>query len=311
MDSLEFDKKVQDVAFSRNFGFWSEEEQEKLARSKIAIAGVGGDGFQLGQKLAMMGVGHIIVADPETFERENSNRVPGALVKNYGKNKAEVFRDMVGEMRPEVKVDIFTEGVSCDNVEYFMNGADLVLDESELTHMELGAMIAREARKQKIPDLLVMNIGFSAIATSFHFDGNRTFERLMGIPIDASLEDIANMNVDFCKCLPYMPNYSDVNTLFSIQNGASLPSISAGVDVASAIGTTEAFLHLTKGQNHRKQPTWSPHFRYIDAYNNKSGIVRPAHYWLSLASMAVRSSLNLNPAASYMEKDIENRTHIK
>lgn len=299
-----------DKAYQRNFGFWNESEQQRLSRAKVAIAGVGGDGFQLGYKLAMMGVNHFSVADPETFERENSNRVIGATSSHIGQNKAEVFKEMVTDMRPDATVEVFTDGVNNENVEEFMHGADLVLDESELTRLEIGTMLARTARKAMIPDLLVMNVGFSAIATSFHPEKGKTFEDIMGIPKGAPLNEVAEMEVAFSRCLPYIPKYGDLNTLIATQKGAPLPSISQGVDVASAIGSTEVFLHLTQNTgNHRRQPTWAPKFRYMDSYNGESGVARMPRvsYYLGLLAVVGRSSLGINPRASYREEDRKKR----
>lgn len=297
-------------AYKRNYGFWNKPTQEALSHSKVSIGGVGGDGFQLGVKLAMMGVERFSVADPEVFEIENSNRVFGATSKNYGRLKAEVFRETVLNIRPDATVDIFTDGVVKDNVEAFMHDADLVLDETELTYLEVGTMVAREARKRNIPDLLVMNIGFASIATSFNPQSKNTFEKMMGIPKDMPLDEVAEMSVDFSRCLPYIPNYADISTLEAVQEGASLPSISPGVDVASALGSTEAFLHLTAGVNERgRKPTWSPKFRYMDAYNGKSGTInfpRVSHY-LGLAAMATRSQIGLNPRASYSQAERDAR----
>jgi molybdopterin/thiamine biosynthesis adenylyltransferase len=298
--------------FQRNYGFWNELEQRRLGDAKIAIAGVGGDGFQLGLKLAMMGVRNFSIADPEVFEVENSNRVVGASSSHIGQNKAEVFRDMVTDMRPDANVSVFTDGVNEDNVKEFMHGSNLVLDESELTHLELGTMIARTARGEKIPNLLVMNIGFAAIATSFHPEHGKTFEGIMGIPKGSPLDEVADMEVDFSRCLPYIPNYGDLRTLEAVQQGAPLPSISQGVDIASALGSTEAFLHLTSGSgNHRRQPTWAPKFRYMDSYNGESGVIRTPRlaYYMGLAAVVGRSILGFNPQAAYSkeERDIRDQ----
>jgi molybdopterin/thiamine biosynthesis adenylyltransferase len=302
-----------DIIYQRNYGYWSEEEQKRLNKSRVAIAGVGGDGFQLGVKLAMLGVEKLKVADPEVFEPENSNRVIGARVSTYGQNKAEVFRDTVLDMRPNAKVDVYTDGVTEDNVKDFMDDVDLVIDESELTKLEIGTMIARNARGENIPTLLVMNIGFAAIATSFHPNPGwrqATFERVMGISKDTPLNEIADMEVDFSYCLPYIPNYGDISSLQAVQEGAPLPSISQGVDIASAIGTTEAFLHLTRNVgNKRRQPTWAPTFRYMDAYNGESGTTRTPRlsYYLGLIALIGRSQLGLNPRASYRKEERELR----
>lgn len=300
----------QEAAFQRNYGFWNEAEQLRLGNAKIAIAGVGGDGFQLGLKLAMMGVRNFSIADPEVFEIENSNRVVGASSSHIGKNKAEVFREMVTDMRPDAKVNVYTDGVNEDNVKEFMHGSNLVLDESELTHLELGTMIARTARGERIPDLLVMNIGFAAIATSFHPESVKNFEHIMGVPQGAPLDEVADMDVDFSRCLPYLPRYGDLRTLEAVKGGAPLPSISPGVDVASAIGSTEAFLHLTSGAgNRRRQPTWSPKFRYMDSYTGESGVIRTPRlaYYMGLAAVIGRSMFGLNSDASYSEQERELR----
>ena len=184
-----------DSSYKRNYGFWNEAEQKCLSESRVAIAGVGGDGFQLGYKLAMMGVNNFSIADPEVFEKENSNRVFGATSSNNGRNKAEVFSDMVHDIRPDASIDIYKDGVTEDNVEDFMRNADLVLDESELRYLKIGTMIARVARRNMIPDLFVMNIGFSGVATSFHPTKGKTFEDIMGIPKNSPLDEVADMEV--------------------------------------------------------------------------------------------------------------------
>ncbi len=293
-----------DLMYSRNYGFWSKEEQKRLSESKVAIAGVGGDGFQLGLKLAQIGVERFSIADPEIFEIENSNRVIGATSSNIGRNKADVFYEMVKDMRPDAEIEIFHEGVNAKNVSDFMEGSNLVIDESELTKPEIGATIAREARKMEIPDLIVMNIGFAAIATSLKGGCNdKSFEQMMGFSNDMSLDEISKQGVEYNRCLPYIPRYGDFDTFLAIKDGKRpLPSISQGVDVASSIGTTEAFLHLTSDiKNHRQKPVWAPKFKYIDSYTNESGIIRfpRASYYMGMIAVIARCKLGINPKADY------------
>lgn len=299
------------IEFSRNYGFYSEAEQEALAQSVVSIAGAGGDGFQLGYKLAMNGVGEIRVADPETFEAENSNRVFAATKNNVGRNKAEVFKEMAESLPSQPKIVVYKEGVNEDNVDEFTHGADLILDESELRYLHIGTMLSREAVKKSIPELLVMNVGFAGVATSFKPSKGKTFEKLMGIPKGMPLDEVAELEVDFARALPYLPPYGDHRTLLSVQKGASLPSISQGVDMASAIGSTEAVLHLTSMvKNHRKSPVWAPRYRYMDAYTNKSGVkhMPRTSYYLSAAAMMARSYTGRNPKADYTLDDIRRRS---
>lgn len=295
--------------FARNFGFWSEEEQRAMGERVVAIAGCGGDGHDLGIAIAMMaGPKEIRIADPEVFEPENSNRVAWADSSTYGRMKVDVMAETIGRLRPQTEVKVWQEGVTAENAAEFVAGADIVLDESELTHLEIGTSVAREARKNNIPNLLVMNIGFAAIATSFDPQGHYTFERMMGVRDDMPLDEVAQVPVDFSRCLPYLPGYGDLVTLESVQNGASLPSIVQGVKVASALGSTEAFLHLTKDvKNHRPKPTYAPTWRYMDSLTGKSGVIRHGrlNYWVRAANMAARSKLGLNPKASYSTSDRE------
>ncbi|MFZ1484292.1 MAG: ThiF family adenylyltransferase [Candidatus Saccharimonadales bacterium] len=304
-------RDINSPEFHRNYGFWNEGEQQALLDAHVAIAGVGGDGYQLGLKLARMGVRNLTVADPEVFEPENSNRVPGATEKTYGTPKVEAFIHDVLEIDSGANITVFRDGVTEDNIEDFLKDATLCFDESELTHLQIGTGLAREARRRGIPNIMIMNVGFAAQGTSFHPNSKHTFERLMGVPDGMPLDEVKDMEVDFSRCLPYIPNYGDLRTLQSIQDGASLASIAQGVDVASAIGASEAFLHIVAGNgNHRRNPTWAPRIRWMDAMNNKSGVARfprVSHYQ-HLGVAVARNLVGTFPKASYTQQDIERRT---
>lgn len=298
--------------YQRNFGFWNEAEQSAMSDSVIAIAGCGGDGHDLARSIAMMaGPKEIRIADPEVFEPENSNRVAWADSTTYQRLKVDVLEEGINNIRPDTKVVSYKEGVTTDNVEEFVRGADLVLDESELTYLEIGTAIAREARKNHIPNLIVMNIGFAAVATSFDSGAKYNFEKMMGIPKDMPLDEVKDFEIDFSRALPYIPNYGDMKSLVAVQNDVSLPSIVQGVKIASGLGSTEAFLHLTSHvKNKRRKPTFAPKWRYIDAMNDKSGVISHPrlNYYGRAAVMAARNSMGLNPRASYDDAARNRRT---
>lgn len=70
------------------------ERQEKLKNAVIGIAGTGGIGGQLAQRLVRLGVRNLKLADPDTFDISNMNRQMGADLEHIGKNKAEVVAEM-------------------------------------------------------------------------------------------------------------------------------------------------------------------------------------------------------------------------
>lgn len=312
---------------SRNYGFWNESIQQAISEERIAIAGVGGDGFQLGLKLAQIGIRRLSIADPEVFEPENTNRVPGAVRSTYGRNKAEIFRERVYDINPDAEVNIFTEGVQEENVAEFMDGATLVLDESELTQPFIGTMVARQARMQGIPNVFVENVGFAGVATSFHPHKGKTFEWMMGLDEDMSIDEIRWMPrkdsgssgsaarqpraARLDRCLPYLPaRYGDINSLLAVQKGAPLPSIATGVDAAAAVGEAEVLKHIfSKVSDKWPQPVWAPRFRYMDAMTGKAGEIKfpLVAYYRNVAHLALRGALSLNPRASYTEEDRQRR----
>src|SRR4029077_14670114 len=55
----------------RNIGWITEEEQELLRRSTVAIAGCGGTGGVAAELLLRAGIGEIRIADPELFDSSN------------------------------------------------------------------------------------------------------------------------------------------------------------------------------------------------------------------------------------------------
>ena len=87
-------------AFKRNRGLITEEEQEKLRNSRVAIAGMGGVGGVHLVTLARLGIGKFTIADPDVFEVANFNRQYGATISNVGRNKAEAMAEAALDINP-------------------------------------------------------------------------------------------------------------------------------------------------------------------------------------------------------------------
>jgi 23S rRNA (cytosine1962-C5)-methyltransferase len=78
-------------SFSRNIGILTAAEQAQLARTTVAIAGLGGVGGNVLMLLARMGIGRFRIADFDRFERVNINRQPGAASDTIGQPKCDVL----------------------------------------------------------------------------------------------------------------------------------------------------------------------------------------------------------------------------
>src|SRR3989338_5770836 len=58
----------------RNIGWITREEQALLRNATVGIAGCGGMGGMIAERLLRLGVGEMRIADPEVFDISNINR---------------------------------------------------------------------------------------------------------------------------------------------------------------------------------------------------------------------------------------------
>lgn len=287
--------------FERNLGFLSAGEQISLEQSTVAIAGAGGDGGMLAIQLARMGVQRFNLADPDPFEIENINRQAACTEKTIGTNKAEAVAMYIQDINPNATVRVFEDGITPENTEEFARGATLLIDETEFTMHTLGIMLAREARKNDLPVLTALNIGFGAMVTTFHAKG-KTLEKMLGFGDDEPLDEIAEKEVTLDKWLPFLPKYVDLKVFGKVASGEkSAPSIAPGVAAAASIGATQAFLNIAGTTNHRPKPVYAPKAMVFDAMTVQAKEVKfgKASHYKHLGGVIVRNLLKQNPQAFY------------
>jgi molybdopterin/thiamine biosynthesis adenylyltransferase len=287
--------------FSRNLGFLSESEQMRLHESTVSIAGAGGDGGELAIQLARLGVGELRLADPDPFERENINRQACATQATIGENKAIAVGRYVQDINPDIKVDIYEEGISQGNVHEFVKDSSLVIDETEFTLHSLGVMLAREARQQKVSNLMAMNIGFGATVTSFT-PNSMTFEKMLGLSETATPQEVEIAAPAISRWLPYIPPYGDLKVFEKVANQEkSAPSIAPGVAMAAGMAATQTLLHLLKDKNNRPAPIVAPDVLVMDAMTGQAKTIKlnRFNHYSSLAKMVIRNKFKLNPQTSY------------
>ncbi len=104
------------------------EQQLRLCRSKAVIIGSGGLGGYLVEELARLGVGRLVVIDPDVFEEHNLNRQLLSSPALLGEPKVKVAAARVGEINPAVTVTPRREAFGPGNARELLAGADVVLD---------------------------------------------------------------------------------------------------------------------------------------------------------------------------------------
>lgn len=73
---------------------------------KVLVVGAGGIGFHVAKLLAMSGIKELYVFDPDVLEESNLNRLD-VTVDYIGKNKSDIVKTIVKQLRPDVKVKAF------------------------------------------------------------------------------------------------------------------------------------------------------------------------------------------------------------
>lgn len=97
--------------FSRNIKFWGDEKQKKLADSSIIIAGVGGLGCSVAEVLSRAGIGKLILIDKDEVEDSNLNRQILFDQNDIGKPKAEIAKQKLQTINPELKIEVFQQDI--------------------------------------------------------------------------------------------------------------------------------------------------------------------------------------------------------
>lgn len=255
--------------FDRNLGLISDEEQKRLQQSTVAVAGVGGDGGLVAEGLARLGVGSLVLADPETFEKENLNRQNGSSIYTIGRNKAEVLAEIIQGINPDAEVRTYTKGVTPENAADFLDKVDLLVDETEFTMPYLAVLLGRQARTRRLVMLTGFNVGFGTVVTSFVPDG-QTIENYLGLSDDVPLDP--DMHVPLDRWLPRLPAYIDGTLVEKVSRGeVPAPTVMPGVQLAAGVVITEAYRHLVGRET--ENAIVAPDVFWFDAFTRQSELI--------------------------------------
>ena len=104
------------------------EEQEELARKKVAVVGLGGLGSMEAQLLARAGVGTLVLVDPDYVEITNLHRQLLYDEGDVDKLKAVVAREKLSRINSSCKYVAHITPITSDNVDEILHDVDVVVD---------------------------------------------------------------------------------------------------------------------------------------------------------------------------------------
>jgi len=246
-------------AFSRNIGLFTEEEQARLSKSRIAIPGMGGVGGGHLITLTRTGITKFNIADFDTYEPANINRQYGARVPEFDRPKLEVMAEQALSINPYLELNRFKEGINESNMDDFLNGVDVVLDGLDFFQFEIRRLLFKRAAEKRIHVITAGPMGYSSAMLVFSPQG-MGFDEYFNIRDGMADED---KYLSFALGLSPRPThikYMDFKKVdFSSKAG---PSLDIACQICAGMAATEAVkVILKKG---KIKP--APHYYQYDPF---------------------------------------------
>lgn len=216
----------------RNRGIVSDEAQEKLRTAVVAIAGCGAGGGSTAVSLARLGVRHFRLADPDCIELTNLNRQEGAFESTLGQNKAKVIGRMLHDVDPAAEVQLWPEGVTAENADPFLKGADICLEEIDYRKPRSTLLVHQRARALSVPLMTALPVAWNAFLFFFEPDG-MTYEEYTGIDPTTSFSSV---DLRPAAYVPEPPAYLSEELLKDVlAEKIEIPAVDSGVKLAAAL----------------------------------------------------------------------------
>lgn len=182
-----------EVRTSRNKHKITTGEQNALFDKKIGVVGLS-VGNAVALTLATERVcGHIKLADFDTLELSNMNRIKTGL-HNIGINKAIITAREIAEIDPFIKVECYLDGITEENISGFLteNGnLDLLVEECD--ELDIKLLCRNEAKKHGIPVVMETSDKGMLDVERFDLEPDRPiFHGLIGNIDPSKLKNLTN-----------------------------------------------------------------------------------------------------------------------
>jgi nitroreductase len=139
------------VRLDRNRNKITKAEQAKLRGLVVGVVGQS-TGHTIAHALAMEGLaGEIRLADFDTLDLSNLNRLPAGVL-DLGLNKAVIAARRIAELDPYLRTVVLREGVTLENLDAFLEGLDVVIEECDSLDMKV--KVREAARERRIPVIM-------------------------------------------------------------------------------------------------------------------------------------------------------------
>ncbi len=256
---MKFDYKL---AFSRNLGWLTKQEQEILRNKRIAIAGMGGGGGEYVITLTRLGIGKFNISDLDAFEVGNFNRQAGAFMHTVGVEKVRAMEKQALSINPELDINVFDAGINEKNIPAFLKDVDIYVDALDVFTTEIRSKIFDYCHKHNIPAITAIPMGMGVAALAF-MPGKMTFEEYFRMEGKDQMEQTLRLVAGISPAKWHV-NYIAAHDEIDVQNH-KVPSTPMGLKLCAGVLGTMALKILLK----RGKVRVAPRGIHFDAYRHK------------------------------------------
>ncbi len=229
------DFQYEDI-FQRNIGVFTREEQERIRKGTVLVAGSGGVGAPTAIALSRLGVGKIIVSDIDTYEASNINRQLPSTISTVGESKVKVLADHLRSIHPYSEIVAIEGGINRSNVDELVAASDIIVSSID------GCMtmtLQKACKKSKKLNITAALLKDKVMSTSFPYDG-------------VSISDFYLYEVDEDDMEGSEKKYKEfMNAMFKrgdIFERGYAPTTSSGVFIASGILSYQVGFYLARNE---------------------------------------------------------------
>lgn len=155
--------------FTRTINLMGEDKFLKLAKSRVAVFGIGGVGGYVCEGLARCGIGEITIVDYDNVSESNINRQIIATYKTIGKSKTDIMKQRILDINPNARVVDLQININKNNInEFDFSKYDFVVDAIDTVTSKI--LIIEKAKKQNANVISCMGTGNKFDCTKLKID---------------------------------------------------------------------------------------------------------------------------------------------
>lgn len=176
---------------SRNKGLLSDEEQTKIRKTRILIAGCG-VGSLVATAAVRFGFENFVLADGDKIEISNLNRQEYTK-DDVGINKATALKNRLLSINPQAKIKAYPKFVKFENVKSLLKGIDIIIDAIDPEDGKAILYLHQEARKRKIWVISPYDTGYGSHVFAYYWQG-KTYKEILGFSKRKRISSISQEN---------------------------------------------------------------------------------------------------------------------